>query len=203
MDRGDRKADRETFVIDEKRAAEETIIAATRNWLVRAVIGLNLCPFARAVYAGERIRYVVSAARTPAAFLETLAEELQALAAADEAVTETTLLMHPWVLGDFLDYNDFLGLAERLVKDLGLEGVLQVASFHPQYQFAGTEPDDVSNCSNRAPYPTLHLLRESGIERAVAAHPDTGQIYKKNIETLRRLGREGWARLGTDAPPVS
>jgi len=194
--------DQKTTVDNQKMTADDTIIAATRNWLVQAVIGLNLCPFARAVYAGERIRYVVSGATTPAALLEALAEELRTLAAADEAVTETTLLIHPRVLGDFLDYNDFLGLAEALVEDLGLDGVLQVASFHPQYQFADTEPDDVSNCSNRSPYPTLHLLRESSIERAVMTHPDTGQIYKNNIETLRRLGREGWARLGTDAPPV-
>ncbi len=194
--------DQKTTVDNQKMTADDTIIAATRNWLVQAVIGLNLCPFARAVYAGERIRYVVSGATTPAALLEALAEELRTLAAADEAVTETTLLIHPRVLGDFLDYNDFLGLAEALVEDLGLDGVLLVASFHPQYQFADTEPDDVSNCSNRSPYPTLHLLRESSIERAVMTHPDTGQIYKNNIETLRRLGREGWARLGTDAPPV-
>ncbi len=181
-------------------ATEDTVIAATRNWLVKAVIGLNLCPFARAVYADDRIRYVVSDATTPEALLQALAEELQVLVGTDERQTETTLLIHPQVLGDFLDYNDFLELADALVANLGIEGVLQVAGFHPQYQFADTEPDDISNCSNRSPYPTLHLLRESSVERAVAAYPDTGQIYRDNIETLRRLGREGWERLAAGAP---
>lgn len=184
----------------EMTATDDAVIAATRNWLVQAVIGLNLCPFARAVYAGDRIRYAVSGATTPEALLGVLAAELQRLAIADEGEAETTLLIHPQVLGDFLDYNDFLELADALVADLGLDGVLQVASFHPQDQFAGTEPDDIGNCTNRSPYPTLHLLRESSIERAVAAHPDTGRIYQDNIETLRRLGREGWERLDVGAP---
>lgn len=174
---------------------DDEVIVATRHWLEKAVIGLNLCPFAGAVYAADRIRYVVSDATTPEALLQVLADELQQLAAADEVQTETTLLIHPRVMGDFLDYNDFLGLADALLADLGLEGVLQVASFHPQYQFADTEPDDIANCTNRSPYPVLHLLRESSVERAVAAHPDTERIYRDNIETLRRLGREGWERL--------
>ena len=182
------------------KQSDEKVIAATRNWLEKAVIGLNLCPFARAVYAGGRIRYAVSAATTPEALLEALADELQRLAATDEAETETALLIHPQVLGDFLDYNDFLEIADALVAELGYEGVLQVASFHPQYQFADTAPDDITNCTNRSPYPTLHLLRESSIGRAVAAHPDTERIYRDNIETLRRLGREGWERLGVGAP---
>lgn len=179
---------------------DKDVVATTRNWLEKAVIGLNLCPFARAVYAGDRIRYAVSNVTTPEALLEALAAELEVLAEADENKIETTLLIHPQVLGDFLDYNDFLELADTLVEELGLDGVLQVASFHPQYQFAGTEPDDVTNCSNRSPYPTLHLLRESSVERAVAAHPDTEQIYRDNIRTLRQLGREGWARLNVSAP---
>ena len=179
---------------------DDTVIAATRNWLEKAVIGLNLCPFARAVYADNRIRYAVSDATTTEALLETLASELQALADADETVTETTLLIHPLVMGDFLDYNDFLEIADALVADLGFEGVLQVASFHPQYQFADSSAGDVDNCTNRSPYPTLHLLRESSVERAVAAHPDTEQIYRDNIKTLRQLGHEGWARLNVVAP---
>jgi hypothetical protein len=179
---------------------KEKIIATTRNWLEKAVIGLNLCPFARAVYAGDRIRYVVSDTTTIEGLLEVLAAELELLAETDENKTETTLLIHPQVLGDFPDYNDFLELADALVEELELDGLLQVASFHPQYQFAETEPDDVTNCTNRSPYPTLHLLRESSVERAVAAHPDTEQIYRDNIKTLRQLGREGWDRLGVEAP---
>lgn len=179
---------------------DEQVISVTRNWLEKAVIGLNLCPFARAVYAGDRIRYVVSDVTSVEGLLEALAAELEMLAEADESRLETTLLIHPQVLGDFLDYNDFLEMADQLVEELDLDGVLQVASFHPQYQFAGTEADDVGNCTNRSPYPTLHLLRESSVERAVAAHPDTEQIYRDNIKTLRQLGREGWERLDVGAP---
>ena len=181
---------------------DDKVTAATRNWLEKAVIGLNLCPFARAVYAADRIRYVVSDATTIEALLEVLAAELEVLAEADENQTETTLLIHPQVLGDFLDYNDFLEMADMLVEELGLDGILQVASFHPQYQFAETESDDIENCSNRSPYPTLHLLRESSVERAVAAHPDTEQICRDNIKTLRQLGREGWARLDVGTPRI-
>ncbi|MFL6263336.1 MAG: DUF1415 domain-containing protein [Thermoanaerobaculia bacterium] len=176
----------------------EEIVAATRHWLEKAVIGLNLCPFARPVYAREQIRYVVSEAETPEALLADLIAELQALAAAEPDEVETTLLIHPRVLSDFLDYNDFLGVAEEAVADLGLEGVLQVASFHPDYQFVGTEPDDITNYTNRSPYPTLHLLREASVERAVASVPDTAEIYERNMETLRRLGLEGWRRLGVE-----
>jgi len=181
---------------------DDKVTAATRNWLEKAVIGLNLCPFARAVYAADRIRYVVSDATTIEALLEVLAAELEVLAEADENQTETTLLIHPQVLGDFLDYNDFLEMADMLVEELGLDGILQVASFHPQYQFAETESDDIENCSNRSPYPTLHLLRESSVESAVAAHPDTEQICRDNIKTLRQLGREGWARLDVGTPRI-
>lgn len=181
-------------------AAPEEIITATRRWLERAVIGLNLCPFAKPVYLREQIRYAVSEAETPEALLADLIDELQALAAAEPEAIETTLLIHPGVLNDFLDYNDFLGVAEAAVADLGLEGVLQVASFHPEYQFAGTAPDDITNYTNRSPYPTLHLLREASVERAVAAVPDASEIYERNMETLRRLGVEGWRRLGIGTP---
>jgi hypothetical protein len=174
----------------------EDIVATTRQWLEKAVIGLSLCPFAKPVYAREQIRYVVSGAETPEALLADLMDELQTLAAAEPEAIETTLLIHPEVLNDFLDYNDFLGVAEEAVADLGLEGILQVASFHPEYQFAGTEPDDVTNYTNRSPYPTLHLLREASVERAVAAVPDAAEIYERNMETLRRLGVVGWRRLG-------
>jgi hypothetical protein len=172
------------------------IIAATKHWLETAVIGLDLCPFARAVYTRDQIRYTVSGAETPEALLADLLSELHLLTEAPADEIETTLLIHPDVLGDFLDYNDFLGVAEAAVADLGLEGVLQVASFHPQYQFAGTAPDAVENYTNRSPYPILHLLREESVEQAVAAFPEAAQIYEKNILTLRALGHEGWKRLG-------
>jgi hypothetical protein len=175
---------------------DDEIIAKTRHWLEAAVIGLNLCPFAKPVYAKEQIRYAVSGAGTPEALLEELIGELQSLAAADPAAIETTLLIHPAVFTDFLDYNDFLGVAEAAVEDLGLSGILQIASFHPRYQFAGTAPDDIENYTNRSPYPMLHLLREASVERAVEAFPDAAEIYERNIATLRRLSLKGWRRLG-------
>jgi len=176
-------------------ANPEAVIPATRVWLERAVIGLNLCPFAKAVHLKDQIRYALSPARTGEELLADLGRELQMLANADPQVCDTTLLMHPYVLTDFLDYNDFLDIADGAIDELGLEGVLQVASFHPDYQFAGTEPDDVANYTNRSPYPTLHLLREDSVDRAVAAFPAADRIYATNIETLQRLGRAGWMAL--------
>jgi hypothetical protein len=175
--------------------ADADPIALTRRWLERAVIGLNLCPFAKAVHAKGQVRYVLSDADTPQALLEQLGEELLRLRDTPAEAVDTTLLVHPRVLADFLDYNDFLDEADALVEALDLEGVLQVASFHPDYQFAGTEPGDLGNFSNRAPFPTLHLLREDSVERAVAAFPDPDAIVERNLETLRELGAEGWRKL--------
>jgi hypothetical protein len=174
-------------------------IAATRRWLERAVIGLNLCPFARAVHVKQQIRWVESPAHDAEGLLGDLVTELRLLAEADPERVETTLLIHPRALNDFLDYNDFLDVADAAIEDMGLAGVMQVASFHPDYQFAGTAPDDVENLSNRSPHPMLHLLREDSIDRAVAAFPDAAAIYERNIETLRRLGTDGWHRLMSEA----
>lgn len=176
-------------------APADQVIAATREWLEKAVIGLNLCPFAKAVYVKEQVRYVVSEAAEPEALLAALAQELSHLAAADPAVTDTTLLIHPQVLQDFLDFNDFLGEADALLAQMGLDGVIQIASFHPDYQFAGTPPDDITNFTNRSPCPTLHLLREASIDKAVEAFPEAEEIYERNIETMERLGVEGWQAL--------
>jgi hypothetical protein len=164
----------------------------------RSVIGLNLCPFAENPYRGNRVHFTVSAQRSAAGLLEDLRSELQALAAADPAHRETTLLIHPLVLADFTEYNDFLEVCDATVAELNLEGELQVASFHPQYQFAQTQPDDIENYTNRSPYPMLHLLREASVERAVAAVGDTEEIYRRNIRTLRALGHAGWQRLWRD-----
>ncbi len=174
-------------------------ITATRRWLERAVIGLNLCPFAKSVYVKQQVRFVLSAATTTDALLEELAYELARLAETDPEVVDTTLLIHPHVLGDFLDYNDFLDQADAAVEALELDGVLQVASFHPDYRFAGTDADDVGNFTNRSPYPTLHLLREDSIDRAVAAFPDPDVIVERNIATLEKLGADGWRKLLDDA----
>jgi len=170
-------------------------IAETRMWLEQIVIGLNLCPFAKAVYVKDQVRFVLSDATTPEALVEELAEELILLRDTPAEQIDTTLIVHPDVLTDFLEYNDFLDNADAAIEALDLQGILQVASFHPQYQFAGVAPDDVSNYTNRAPYPTLHLLREDSVERAVAAFPDPDVIVERNIETLDKLGIEGWTRL--------
>ena len=169
---------------------------ATRAWLERAVIGLNLCPFAKAVHVKGQIHYAVSVAGSPQEVLEDLKREMQELVALDPADRETTLLIVPHCLGDFLEFNDLLGRADRLLARQGLEGVLQLASFHPHYQFAGTGADDIGNFSNRSPYPTLHLLREESIDRAVAAFPHAETIYETNMNTLERLGIDGWNALG-------
>jgi hypothetical protein len=176
----------------------DEIIAATRRWLERSVIGLNLCPFAESVYSGNRVRFCVSPETSASGLLIELRAELIALHAADPLHCETTLLIHPGVLTDFLEYNDFLDVCEAAVADLDLEGELQVASFHPQYRFAGTQAEDIENYTNRSPYPMLHLLREASIERAIAAVPDTDEIYRRNIRTLRNLGHAGWQRLWRD-----
>lgn len=173
-------------------------IGATRRWLERAVIGLNLCPFAKAVHAKDRIRWVLSEATDAEALLAQLATELQFLAAADPTEVETTLIVHPRVLADFADYNDFLDLADAAIEALGLEGTLQVASFHPDYRFEGTGPDDITNATNRSPWPTLHLLREDSIAQAVSDTPDADRIVERNLASLRRLGPAGWRRLFED-----
>ena len=170
-------------------------IADTRRWLERAVIGLNLCPFAKAPHIKGQIHYAVCVGGGRRELLALLRAELLALAALDAAERETTLLIVPDQFADFLDFNDFLGDAEALLQALDLEGVLQVAPFHPRFQFDGTDEDDITNATNRAPYPTLHLIREDSIDRAVQAFPEAEAIYEANMQTLRRLGPEGWAAL--------
>ena len=165
------------------------------RWLERAVIGLNLCPFAKGVHAKGQIHYVVSAATDAEALAQDLRRELADLAAAPAEVRDTTLLMAPDCLQDFLEFNDFLGVAEDVLEELDLDGTLQIASFHPQFQFAGTDAGDVTNCTNRAPYPTLHLLREDSIDRAVQAYPEAEAIYERNMEVLEQLGMPGWQAL--------
>ena len=180
----------------DKSTATAPIIAATTLWLERAVIGLNLCPFAKAVHVKGQIRYVVSDATTPEALADDLVRELEFLAEANAETVDTTLLIHPHVMQDFLDFNDFLDVADGIVEELELDGILQVASFHPQFQFENTETDDITNFSNRSPYPTLHLLREDSVERAVAAFPEELEIASTNIAILEKLGQAGWDALG-------
>ncbi|MDQ5879027.1 MAG: uncharacterized protein QG638_1761 [Pseudomonadota bacterium] len=182
-------------------AASAEIVAATQVWLERAVIGLNLCPFAKAVHVKRQIRYAVTAAQTADELLAELAQELQLLSATDAKTLDTTLLIHPQAMGDFLDFHFFLAEADALIRNQGFDGVFQIASLHPRYEFAGSDAEDIENYTNRAPYPMLHLLREASIDRAVAAFPDAADIFEKNIETLNRIGHEGWRRLWLDEPP--
>ena len=175
---------------------DEAVLTQTKHWLEKAVIGLNLCPFAKAVYVKNQIRLVVSKARHADDLLEELDRELELLVATPASEVDTTLLIHPTLFEDFLDFNDFLEVAEGVVDEHGLEGVIQLASFHPQFQFDGTEPDAISNYTNRAPFAILHLLREDSVERAVEAFPEANAIFEQNIATLTALGAVGWVGLG-------
>jgi len=177
----------------------DQVVAVTVAWLERAVIGLNLCPFAKSVHVKGQVHYAVSQATTPQLLLADLIQELNALVALDSKARDTTLLIVPQGFEDFLDFNDFLADADQALVDLDLDGVLQIASLHPRYQFAGTLPDDVTNCTNRSPYPTLHLLREDSIDRAVAAFPNPETIFEANMQTMERLGLDGWAALNLAA----
>ena len=179
--------------------ADDDAIADTRLWLERAVIGLNLCPFAKAVHTKAQVRYVACSAEAEADLLDALECEAKGLVAEDPRRLDTTLLIATGCLEDFLDFNDFLGRAERRLRRAGFDGVLQLASFHPDYCFAGAEPEDVTNCTNRAPWPTLHLLREASLDRAVEAFPEAEAIYERNMETLERIGFSGWAALDVSA----
>ena len=175
---------------------DEEVLAKTKHWLEAAVIGLNLCPFAKAVYVKNQVRLVISKARHADDLLEELDRELDFLVAMPASEIDTTLLIQPTLFKDFLDFNDFLGVAEGVIDEHGLEGVVQLASFHPQFQFDGTEPDAISNYTNRAPFAILHLLREESVERAVEAFPQADAIFETNSATLEKLGLPGWKALG-------
>lgn len=180
---------------------EATVIEDMRRWLERAVIGLNLCPFAKAVHTKGQIHYAVSPATDTEALRQDLIYELNSLLAHDPSARDTTLLIAPQVLADFLDYNDFLGRSERMLRKMDLEGVVQIASFHPDFQFAFTEFDDITNYTNRAPYPCLHLLREASVDRAVASFPEAESIFERNKAILVALGPGGWDDLGVGKSP--
>jgi uncharacterized protein len=185
----------DTLIPDQERTAIED----TQKWLLEAVVGLNLCPFAKAVVVKNMVRYRVCASAGPADVLAMLREELQHLAEADPDKLDTTLLIAPNALPDFLDFNDFLADCDDVLMDLELDGVLQVADFHPHYQFGGTDADDIENFTNRTPYPTLHLLREASIDKAVEAYPDASLIFERNMEVLNKLGHAGWDALEVGA----
>lgn len=181
------------MIVDVQTGA--AVAAEVRLWVDKAVIGLNLCPFAKAVQARGQVRYAVSDATDAQEVLTDLEDELMRLSQADAQEIDTTLLILPDALDDFYDFNDFEDLSDRLLKRMRLVGELQVATFHPRFQFAETGPDDIENYTNRSPYPILHLLREASIDKAVEAFPDAAEIYEKNIETMRELGEEGWRKL--------
>ncbi|WP_233203489.1 DUF1415 domain-containing protein [Limnohabitans sp. B9-3] len=188
---------------DDAMEAVRTAIEDTQTWLLQAVVGLNLCPFAKAMVVKDMVRYRVCLSTDPADWLALLRDELQHLAEADPDKLDTTLLIAPHALPDFLDFNDFLGDCDEVLSDLELDGVLQVADFHPRYQFGGTAEDDIENFTNRTPYPTLHLLREASIDKAVAAYPDASLIFERNIEVLNNLGHAGWSKLGIQSRVIA
>ena len=177
----------------------DVVIEDTVRWLEKAVIGLNLCPFAKGVHVKGQIHYAVSDASDAEGVAEALHRELEGLAEANADKRDTTLLILPYALQDFLDFNDFLEIADAMIEELDLGGILQVASFHPQFQFDGTDVDDVTNCTNRSPYPILHLLREDSIDKAVEVFPEAESIFERNMETLESLGIEGWLDLDIGA----
>ncbi len=177
-------------VVSQIGAAEhaEAMISAVRKWVETFVVGMNLCPFAKRELVKNRVRFVTTAACTQEELLTVLQAELEVLNT-DPSV-ETTLLIHPSVLQDFYAYNDFLNIADGLLLDMELEGIYQIASFHPDYQFGGTHPDDAENYTNRAPYPILHLLREESLERVIADYPDIDDIPERNIALMNKLGTD-------------
>jgi len=181
--------------------SRDIAIADTVRWLERAVIGLNLCPFAKGPHIKGQIHYAVSDAKGLEGLRDELIEELKALQALPAEERETTLLIVPHMLRDFLGFNDFLDEADGVLQELDMEGEFQVASFHPDFQFADTEPDDITNFTNRSPYPTLHLIREASIDRAVEVFPEAETIYEANMATMEKLGLEGWKKLDVDATP--
>ena len=177
------------------------VVEDTRRWLQRAVIGLNLCPFAKSVDVKGQVHYAVSRSVGFKDLLADLKSELNSLVAVDSNERDTTLFIASDGLQDFLEFNDFLSQANRLLAKMGFEGVFQIASLHPQYQFADAPPDAITNFTNRSPYPTLHLLREASIDRAVKAFPHAETIFETNMRTMERSGHEGWLALGVDASP--
>ena len=183
------------FFADADEYTHEQIIALTRTWVERVVIGLNLCPFAKPVHVKNQISYALSHARDADALAADLRRALLTLIETTSESTDTCLLIHPWVLSDFIDYNDFLDVADAIIEESDLTGVLQIASFHPMYQFAGTTPEDVTNCTNRSPFPMLHVLRETSLDKATATLTDANIIVERNLQTMITLGHDGWINL--------
>ena len=183
------------FTNPEHKPTDEQVMVLTRNWVEHAVVGLNLCPFANAVLRKNQIEFRVSHAHDADTLLQDLLNAIESLLATPAESVDTLLLIHPWALSDFFEFNDFVGDIEILLEDAGLDGVLQVASFHPDYQFAGVAANDVTNRTNRSPFPILHLLRENSLDKAIATVPDTETIIERNLDTMRRLGTDGWQTL--------
>ncbi len=174
----------------------QQVEASVRKWVDTFVVGMNLCPFAKRELVKQRVRFTVTEASTEDELLQALQAELELLET-DPSV-ETTLLIHPAVLGNFLDYNQFLDIADALLLQMQLDGVYQVASFHPDYQFGGTAPWAAENYTNRSPYPILHLLREESLDRVLGDNPDADQIPQRNIDLMNSMGEEKLAALLAD-----
>ncbi len=174
---------------------DDEVIALTRAWLEHVVIGLNLCPFAESVYRQQQVAYQVSQATDETGLMNDLIAAIDGLVNADPKTIDTMLLVHPQALLNFEDYNQFIGWTEEFLAESGLEAVVQIASFHPDYRFAGTDANDITHNTNRSPFPMLHLLREASVDAALAALPHAAQLVEKNLDTLRDLGKDGWDAL--------
>ncbi len=164
------------------------VIETTKRWLESFVIGLNLCPFAKHPFRNNKIRYVVFEDSDLEKLTETLLIEANELVATTPSVLETTLIILPESLEKFEEYLDYLNMADFIFEEVDLDGVIQIASFHPDYQFDETEITDVENYTNRSPYPMFHLLREDSVTRALEAYPEVGDIPENNIDTMNKLG---------------
>lgn len=171
------------------RASPEDVLAETREWIERVVVGLDLCPFAAEPLRAGRVRFRMSEAEEPEQLASDLVEELGWLDRESRAAVETSLLVHPWALLEFDAFNQFLAVGDLLLDKLELVGRIQIVGFHPAFRFAGERPEDPANATNRSPHPMLHLLREESVAEAVGAHPDPQGIPRRNAEKLRRRAR--------------
>lgn len=175
-----------------------TVETLTRRWVENLVIGLNLCPFAKSVYSKDQVKIHVSEGKDLDCVSDTLVQLLQELDSTPAQQIDTTLLVIPYLFQDFYDFNDYMDVAEGVLERLDLLGKIQIANFHPAYQFAGTQADEMSNYTNRSPYPILHLIREASLDKATHQFPDASIIFERNIALMQELGIDAWEKLMED-----
>ncbi|MEL0636361.1 DUF1415 domain-containing protein [Marinomonas sp. TI.3.20] len=173
--------------------SDELVTTQTIKWVNDFIVGLNICPFAKREMERESVRFVVVRSKKSQVALEELMSEVHWLDEHPE--TETTIIVFPTLFSDFYRYLDFVDLAENIMFEQECEGVYQLATFHPNYCFSGAEPEDVSNYTNRSPYPMLHLLREASVEKAIEFYGDTDAIPERNIDVMEEMGKESLEKI--------